>query len=503
MAEDILNTDLNVSPIDKVKAAKPSTPKKSDVAPQQSIEDRKNSVVGLYKSMTDEPRGELSQALTAQSEFEGLQKANEAERESRRIGKEKENLQAFQKTIKALPEREELKKAEDKLGQPFAPTQDNFQDLATMFSLVGVLGFAIGAGGKGNSIAAMNAMNGMMEGHQQGRQDKYQREKAIFDENTKALKIKIDALSRRMTEISKIAQTDMEAANMEADMLFAKEGADFLKQYKDKFGLTSTIKILQEKLKGSEKLFEIIEKEQIRAEEKARDRQFRLDLARMQQSNARMIAEMRREGRTGLKPGAKVTEGYVADNQLRSDLASIKEQLKDPELQKMLEKYQWQSFFSEEGKIPDQLLMDNVPPKLRKFTTEIRDMRNNYYLTISGKAVTGGEAMRNYGVVPQPGDKADRIVDKLDGMERRVSQKIASTQELYNLPDLSARIQPGSRTSLAAGQDYTLAADARDASGGGDLRQQASAAFGAYEPDKYDYGINPSTGQFARKKKAQ
>jgi hypothetical protein len=198
------------------------------------------AMVDRYEYLENEA---LDRDLTSaeEREFEGLQKANEAERESRRIGKEKENLQAFQKTIKALPEREELKKAEDKLGQPFAPTQDNFQDLATMFSLVGVLGFAIGAGGKGNSIAAMNAMNGMMEGHQQGRQDKYQREKAIFDENTKALKIKIDALSRRMTEISKIAQTDMEAANMEADMLFAKEGADFLKQYKDKFGLTSTI----------------------------------------------------------------------------------------------------------------------------------------------------------------------------------------------------------------------------------------------------------------------
>jgi hypothetical protein len=503
MAEDILNTDLNVSPIDKVKATKPSTPKKSDVAPQQSIEDRKNSVVGLYKSMTDEPRGELSQALTAQSEFEGLQKANEAERESRRIGKEKENLQAFQTTIKALPEREELKKAEDKLGQPFAPTQDNFQDLATMFSLVGVLGFAIGAGGKGNSIAAMNAMNGMMEGHQQGRQDKYQREKAIFDENTKALKIKIDALSRRMTEISKIAQTDMEAANMEADMLFAKEGADFLKQYKDKFGLTSTIKILQEKLKGSEKLFEIIEKEQIRAEEKARDRQFRLDLARMQQSNARMIAEMRREGKTGVKPGQKILEGYAANNQLKADLQNMRTQLQDKELQDMIKKYRVEGFLTEEGKVLNQLITTELPPKLQSFLTTVRDVRNNYFLNMSGKAVTGGEALRNYGTVPQPGDSADVMINKIQGMENRVNDRILYDRAVFNLPDVSGIIRPGARTSLIAGQDYTLAADIAATSGGGDLRQQASAAFGAYEPDIYDYGINPSTGQFARKKKAQ
>jgi hypothetical protein len=330
MAQDILNTDLNATTVDKVKASKPSTPKKSDVATQQST-------VDLYKGMTDEPRRQLENALTAQSEFEGLQKVDEAERESRRIGREKTNLEKYQTDIKNMPERQELKSTEDKLSQPFTPTQENFQDLATMFSLVGVLGFAIGAGGKGNSIAAMNAMNGMMEGHQQGRQDKYQREKAIFDENTKALKIKIDALGRRMEEIAKIAQTDMQKANMEADMLFAKEGADFLKQYKDKFGLTSSIKIIQEKLKGSEKLFEIIEKEQYRAAERERERQFRLDLARMQQSNARMIAEMRYAGQGGALPkDAATSNEHRFRHAALNTVKEVLDELEKPDVQKLI-----------------------------------------------------------------------------------------------------------------------------------------------------------------------
>jgi hypothetical protein len=504
MAEDILSTDLNATPVDKVKTSKPLTPKKSNVAPQQSIEDRTSSVVGLYKEMTDRPRKDYEAAITAEGELSALQKSDEAERESKRIKKQSENLGAYQQTIKNLPERQELKSLEDKLGQPFAPTQDNFQDLATMFSLVGVLGFAIGAGGKGNSIAAMNAMNGMMEGHQQGRQDKYQREKAIFDENTKALKTKIDVLNKRMDEISKLAQTDMEKANMDADVLFAQQGADFLKQYKDKFGLVSTIKLLREKLDGSKELFDIIEKEQFRAQEKAADRDFRLQLARMQSDTRALIAGMKQDGKVGLKPGAKIQEGYVADYQLKADLSAMKEQLKDPELQSMIKAKRIEGFLQEESKVLDQILASEIPPKLQRFLTTVKDVRNNYFLNISGKAVTGGEALRSYGVVPQAGDSPDRMISKIEGMEDRVSQKIAYNRTLYPaLPDMSSVVRPGLRTPLIAGQDYTIAADARDAATGGDLRQQASAAFGAYEPDKYDYGINPATGQFARKKKVQ
>lgn len=39
------------------------------------------------------------------------------------------------------------------------------------------------------------------------------------------------------------------------------------------------------------------------------------------------------------------------------------------------------------------------------------------------------------------------------------------------------------------------------ASGGGDIASSAKQAFGAYEPSKYDYRINPSTGKLQRKPK--
>jgi hypothetical protein len=53
------------------------------------------------------------------------------------------------------------------------------------------------------------------------------------------------------------------------------------------------------------------------------------------------------------------------------------------------------------------------------------------------------------------------------------------------------------------------AAAAPAAAGGGNtpvpsaIKTQATTAFGAYEPDKWEYGINPATGKFARRPKGQ
>ena len=124
-----------------------------------------------------------------------------------------------------------------------------------------------------------------------------------------------------------------------------------------------------------------------------------------------------------------------------------------------------------------------MPEKLAKFLTEVRDMRNNYYLTISGKAVTGGEALRNYGVVPQPGDSQQQMLNKLDGMERRVAQKVMMMQGMYNVPDISRFITPGAPTMLNPNENYAVSASQQPAAGGATQRPsfateaEADAAF--------------------------
>jgi hypothetical protein len=164
----------------------------------------------------------------------------------------------------------------------------------------------------------------------------------------------------------------------------------------------------------------------------------------------------------GLKPGAKVTEAYISDNQLKADIQDITNELKtNPGLVQKLEKYRVEAFLTEEGKVLNQLVNTEIPSDLRQFLTKVSDLRNNYYLNISGKAVTGGEALRSYGTVPQRGDDAQGMIDKLSGMSNRVNQAISIKQQLYGLPSLN--LSAGGKTSLVPNENYPIA----DESGGG------------------------------------
>ncbi len=244
----------------------------------------------VYQQFVGGPRTKLEKAQREYGSFEGELAANKAERESTQLGRRQEAFDTYAESVKAPELRAERTRLEEQAGEAFVPTQENVRDMATIFSLVGVLGFAIGAGGKSNAIGAMNAMNGMMEGYKQGRQDRYLREKDLFEANTKALKTKIDALNNRMVDIAKLAAVDMEKANMEADMLFAQEGADFLKQYKDKVGLVNTIKMLQEQVKGGQELFKFIQTEKLRAADKQAQRQF---MERMQEDRQQAARDLK------------------------------------------------------------------------------------------------------------------------------------------------------------------------------------------------------------------
>jgi hypothetical protein len=67
--------------------------------------------------------------------------------------------------------------------------------------------------------------------------------------------------------------------------------------------------------------------------------------------------------------------------------------------------------------------------------------------------VTGGEALRSYGAVPQPGDDAQGMLNKIGGMAKRIDDSIQLKRQLYGLPEINLR--EGIRTNLNPGQDYS------------------------------------------------
>ena len=426
--------------------------------------------------------GEMFPAMQERRGEELRLRQSLADTESQLAGKEqeqkvsgleqKQSLQQVQATeLRDLPERANLNLAREELSNAaFVPTKENAQDIATIFSLVGIIGMAIGGGAKDNAYAAMSGMNGMLEGYKRGRADVYKRERDMFDKNLKALQTKVQTLQQELTEAIQLKQQDFKAGETAIEIALAKSGSDLLDLKRKKNGdmaaletVVQTGKDVDSLVKMSNDQFKQAQDRQFK--EKELQQQERLRMAQLAQTRA--LAELKNTA-GGLKMPAKLQEAYIADNQLRVDIGSLKNQLQDPQLVQQIKQYGVESFLSEEGgKAISQVMQRQMPDKLAKFLTEVRDMRNNYYLTISGKAVTGGEALRNYGVVPQPGDSQQQMLNKLDGMERRVGQKINAIRGLYNAPDISGSLSPGTPTMVNPNENYSVRTSEQPAAGGG------------------------------------
>jgi len=445
--------------------------------------------------------GEMFPAMQERRGEELRLRQSIADTESQLAGKEQEQkisgleqkktLQETQATeLRDLPERANLNLAREELSNAaFVPTKENAQDIATIFSLVGIIGMAIGGGAKDNAYAAMAGMNGMLEGYKKGRADVYKRERDMFDKNLKALQLKVQTLQQELTEAIQLKQQDFKAGETAIEIALAKSGSDLLDLKRKKNGDMAALETVVQTGKDVDSLVKMSNDQFKQAEdrkfkEKELQQQERLRMAQLEQTRA--LAELKNTT-GGIKMPAKLQEAYIADNQLRVDIGSLKNQLQDPQLVQQIKQYGVESFLSEEGgKAISQVMQRQMPDKLAKFLTEVRDMRNNYYLTISGKAVTGGEALRNYGVVPQPGDSQQQMLNKLDGMERRVGQKINAIRGLYNAPDISGTLSPGTPTMVNPNENYSVRTSEQPAAGGGATQRpsfaseaEANAAFQA------------------------
>jgi len=478
-----------------------------------------------YEQAIAQPLEQMGAAQQELGEFEAIKAEDVARRESERAQKKAASTRGLVEEIQTSPERGMLRETESELmNAAFVPSQDNAQDLAGLFSLINVIGFAIGRGGKNNAMQAMSAMNGMAEGYQKGRADLYKKEKDQFDESMKTLKTKSDILTKRLSEIADLATKNKQAADEEADVLFAQEGADFLRQYKAKYGLGATVEFWKQVAQAKSKAAELTEKEiskkaeqsaamqrtklEIagRASEGALTRENQREIERMKESSAleklteqldakaryqlldqvfkkqrdERQAELKEKLQTlkgnmggGLKPSSKVVEGYIADMQLKTDLGELANDLKDQKLKDQIKQYRAEAFLTEEGKVLNQFISSDIPPELKSFLNKVRQVRNNYYLNISGKAVTGGEALRNYGVVPQPGDSPEDIAIKIKSMEDNVEGNIDTKRQLFKLPEIKRKaLQP---TSLVPGQDYNTA----DSPSSGNLTPEEEAELKA------------------------
>lgn len=473
---DILQTKMPALPVtqglfQRSTATKPNYISAEQMAP--ALEESRQARAGLVQ--------QIDEASAEQQKLET----------KRNVAREEEKLRLREQEAKLgqeSPERQELKAARNELkNAAFIPTKTTVKNVAELFSLMGIVGVAIGGDGKASAFNAMSAMNGMMQGYQKGRADLYKRERDIFEKNLKALQNKVTILQSELQEALQTYKTNRELGEQQAEIAFAKAGSDIAAQTFKRQGLIRTVEYIDSVAKDTNTLVTMANDQVKRAEDMAfKERQQteteRANKAQEQQREAqlqetirankaaerdraldrklRRELELAKQNAPSLKAPAKIQEAFIADNQLKSDLGALRQKLQDPKLAKQIADYRAESFFSEEGgKTVSQLLQTQIPTELRQFLTQVRDMRNNYYRNISGLAVTNGEALRSYGTVPQPGDTAAAMLDKIGGMERRVGQKVEIMRYMYsNLPNLDGKLQPGGGTSLKPGEDYSIGA---------------------------------------------
>jgi len=339
----------------------------------------------------------------------------------------------------------EIAKTRNALVEPptFKPTQETFINMSSLAGLIAFVGSAMGQQGKQSGKAAIDSMTGMMKGYQTGRQDVFRREQIQFEKELQTMKSLNDKLLKDLTLAQEEMKFNFSKGQADAAVAIAGYAGPVTKAKFENEGNDKALNFTAKLSEGVTNIYKI-----------AAD----IGLKQATLTQTKEIAMAKASNQGILKPSAKVSEGYVAQNILSNDLSGLVNDLKNPNLQKQISDNRIEAFLTEEGKVLNQLISPNMPTELRQFLTKVRDIRNNYYLDISGKAVTGGEALRNYGTVPQPADTPEVILDKINSMKGRIDKKIQINQYLFKLPAIPSDLAlAGTKTSLVPNQNYEQA----------------------------------------------
>ena len=231
-------------------------------------EPAKTAVLPVATDYMTDVKPDLDALKVAEEEklkFAGLEKIDAARRDSEKQKSLGESAAKQKEEILNDPARADYRRALEEKSKPFIPHEENAQDLMMLFGLLNVVGFAIGSGGKEYSQAAMSAMNGMLEGHQKGKDDLYKKEKSIFETNQKQLDSRIKQLLAFMQDNELLTGMDKTARDQAIQGKFLEDGATFLKTYYEKNGYGPTLDYLKSVAAASSKAADIKQKEVQRA----------------------------------------------------------------------------------------------------------------------------------------------------------------------------------------------------------------------------------------------
>jgi hypothetical protein len=220
---------------------------------------------------------------------------------TKQLSGEQKAFEDYRKAVQEASSTEDLNKIIERRNREFVPTQETAGDIANIFTITNLLGFALGGLGKGHAQQAMSAMNGMLEGHLQGREDEYKKQKTIYEENQKALDKLVTTLQEKKKEAMELAKTDYDGALVNLKQEMHAAGMPFVAEIADKQGLVALGNYADKMIDKVEKLRKLNQDHQDKVEaRKAREKQAEDSLA------------LRREIYEGRQAGSKLDSNEIS-----------------------------------------------------------------------------------------------------------------------------------------------------------------------------------------------
>jgi hypothetical protein len=206
----------------------------------------------------------LQKASRIKTPEEGIGVAVELAGEERRLG-ERETAAKIKKE-KAIPEIEAAYRAEegrlvkeartreqDMMAEAeqamsnFTVSKDTLGGMATLASVIGVLGSLAGnTGGKQAGLGAIKSMTGMMAGYQKGRADEFRRDQIEFDKQYKIMQSKLDRASKEFDRAIAMMPYNMAEAQKVKNTALAELNSDIITAVDAKQGITRANSILKQ-----------------------------------------------------------------------------------------------------------------------------------------------------------------------------------------------------------------------------------------------------------------
>jgi len=129
----------------------------------------------------------------------------------------------------------------------FKPSEDTLVGVATLGSLIAVIGQALGnSGGKQSALGAIESMSGMMAGYQQGKKDYIKQKQLEFEKNFQSIKAKQEQIQREFEAAIKKMPYNMAQARMDMEVAVAKLGSPIIEATYRKQGAELTYKMIQD-----------------------------------------------------------------------------------------------------------------------------------------------------------------------------------------------------------------------------------------------------------------